>query len=115
MTASVPRGRRAGLDDAAGIAFVYFTAWEETYRGIIPDEILDGRAPINKRSAMWRSYLERALGDLFVAETDGAVVGFGACAAGRDPVLGAGEISAICVLAAQQRRGLGRGLGAECL
>jgi hypothetical protein len=34
--------RRARLQDAAAIARVHVDAWRSTYRGIVPDEHLDG-------------------------------------------------------------------------
>jgi ribosomal protein S18 acetylase RimI-like enzyme len=66
---------------------------------------------------MWRSILNRDAkwgADVFVAERDGEMVGFGACGAQRDDALRQqgfdGEIGAIYVLRARQRIGVGRAL-----
>jgi ribosomal protein S18 acetylase RimI-like enzyme len=110
--------RRAHAGDAAAIAAVHVAAWRETYAGLVPARMLSA-FPLARRIRRWRRILtapdparESAV---FVATLpDRMVVGFGSC--GRQPAPDllaagfAGEFSALYLLAAQQRRGIGRRL-----
>ncbi len=81
--------RDARPDDAEAIAAVHVAAWEYAYRGELPDDAIDSRAP--KRADYWRA----CLGELTEAEAvlvvveDGVVRGFAHCTpsseAGTDP------------------------------
>jgi len=99
-------------EDAGAIAQVHVQAWRETYRGLIPDSVLAGLS-VDGRVRAWSEML--AAGDaapaIFVAEQEGAIVGFGSARAVRDPALATdGEITAIYLLDGYKRRGLGRAL-----
>ena len=63
---------------------------------------------------MWSEILDAAAAAVFVAEDQGAIIGFGACGAQRDDVLQEqgfdGEIGAIYVLRSHQRLGVGAAL-----
>lgn len=110
--------RRAQPDDAAAIAAVHVAAWRETYTGLVPARMLSA-FPVARRIRRWHRILtapdparESAV---FVATLpDRTIVGFGSC--GRQPAPDlvaagfAGEFSALYLLAAQQRRGIGRRL-----
>jgi ribosomal protein S18 acetylase RimI-like enzyme len=110
--------RRAQAGDAAAIAAVHVAAWHETYTGLVPARMLSA-FPLARRIRRWRRILtspdpsrESAV---FVATLpDRTIVGFGSC--GRQPAPDllaagfAGEFSALYLLAAQQRRGIGRRL-----
>jgi GNAT superfamily N-acetyltransferase len=85
-------------EDAAAIAGVHVRGWQAAYRGLLPDELLDGLS-VAQRETVWRE----ALGGeqppaVLVATTDGAVVGFCAVAApsrdgdGDERVAGIGAI-----------------------
>jgi ribosomal protein S18 acetylase RimI-like enzyme len=80
MTVTV---RRAALSDAPGIAHVHVEAWREAYAGRIPDEFL-ASLDVDRRSRMWTALLTKGQTDAFVAERDGAVVGWATAGAGRD-------------------------------
>ena len=109
--------RRADVTDSDMIAAVHVASWRETYRDIIPGELLDGLS-VEARAAMWRSVLSGAVDwdgtSVFLAESGTDIVGFGACGAQRDENLKErgfdAEIGAIYVLAAHQRTGVGKGL-----
>jgi hypothetical protein len=63
------RVRQAVVADAPGIAAVHVRSWQAGYRGLMPDELLDG-LPAGDREDMWR---QEAFGDgdaelLLVAE-----------------------------------------------
>ena len=110
--------RRAQAGDAAAIAAVHVAAWRETYTGLVPARMLSA-FPLARRIRRWQRILtspdpsrESAV---FVATLpDRTIVGFGSC--GRQPAPDllaggfAGEFSALYLLAAQQRRGIGRRL-----
>jgi GNAT superfamily N-acetyltransferase len=81
--------RKPAPADVPGMARVHVQAWQETYRGQMPDDELDAPDFIDRRLAMWT----RALGDpsgrvrAAVAELDGDVVGIALAgpAEGDDP------------------------------
>jgi GNAT superfamily N-acetyltransferase len=107
--------RRAQLSDALAIATVHVRSWQSAYRGLLPQDYLDGLDP-GKRSAG----AERILGELdwprrgvLVAEDAGQVVGFTGFCPSRDADLdrrAVGEVTTIYVLPAAWGRGHGRAL-----
>ena len=108
-----PRIRRADADDGAAINRVKVETWQSAYRGLLPDALLDGLDP-EDGAAFRRRGLESLSPDrvAFVADLDGAVVGF--VTGGRERS-GAhhgyrGEIYAIYVTDRLQGQGVGRAL-----
>jgi ribosomal protein S18 acetylase RimI-like enzyme len=109
--------RPASPADAADLATMHVASWRETYPGLLPDSMLASLS-VDKRLAMWK----QVIGDsptpgstrVYIAEIDGKIAGFGSCASQRTQTLKEtgydGEISAIYVLKAFQRRALGRRL-----
>jgi GNAT superfamily N-acetyltransferase len=81
------RIRTATEDDAAAIAEVHVASWRGAYRGVVPDQVLDGADLLGGRRRMW----QRLLGDAapaghaaWVAEADGQVVAFADVLPSRD-------------------------------
>lgn len=105
--------RRARPADAAGMARVHVQSWRETYRGIMPDAMLDDpEAPV-RRERMWTTVLtdERYAGNaVAVAEVDGRVVGIAMSAPAGAVHDGARELQVLYLLAAHHGSGLGRRL-----
>ncbi|MFT3966975.1 MAG: GNAT family N-acetyltransferase [Sphingobium sp.] len=109
--------REAVEGDAAELGSLHVASWHETYRGILPDELLAGLSA-DSRAAMWRKILcgRQASGStaLFIAEDGDGMIGFGCCGEQRDETLGqagfSGEISAIYILRSHQNAGVGRSL-----
>ena len=102
--------RVATPDDAAAIERVRTDTWRATYRGHMPDAVLDGLGydATRRRQHMTEMPAERFV---IVAEHDGAVVGF--CNGGPSRTEEAaypGEIYAIYVLPQHQGRGHGSAL-----
>jgi GNAT superfamily N-acetyltransferase len=107
--------RRAGADDAMGIAIVHVRSWQAAYRGLTPGDYLDS-LEADQRLPAW----ERILGEAqwpgtgtFVAEDGGEIVGFASICPARDEdaeAAGAGELAAIYVLPGLWGTGLGREL-----
>jgi GNAT superfamily N-acetyltransferase len=90
--------------------------WRTTYRGIMPDSVLDGLSH-ERSETNWRTGLENPQSKTLIkVATDGNTNVFGFAAAGpaRDGNHGFdGEIYALYVLQAGQRGGVGRGLVAS--
>src|SRR5579871_786304 len=104
--------REAALHEADAIGAVHVAAWRETYRGLIPDAILE-TLDTAARVRYWRSILEDASSPvrIFVAESDEGVVGFscgGPERTGRTDYTS--DLYAIYVLQRAHGRGLGRRL-----
>lgn len=103
--------RKARMSDIRGLARVHVDSWETTYRGIIPDEVLDKRT-YESSEAKWLSRLADVSQTRFtlVAETDaGKIVGFASGGEAQDehPVY-KGEVYALYILKEYQRAGIGR-------
>ncbi|QIZ82143.1 GNAT family N-acetyltransferase [Thalassovita gelatinovora] len=109
--------RPAIFDDASGIAQVQVASWKTTYRGILPDALID-RIGVEDRTKSWQKILttfdETGQGGAMVVETAGRIVGFGSYGQQRDAELAAagfgGEFTTIYLEHAHQRAGLGRAL-----
>ncbi len=70
--------RVATDDDTDVMGDLHVRAWQSGYRGIMPDEYLDGLNPADRR-AMWRGRIAVVeLPPVLVAVIDGTVVGFAA-------------------------------------
>ena len=104
------RVRPATLDDAEAIERIRVETWRTTYRGLLPDGLIDGlRESADQRRERLR--FQRADQFSFVAEHAGQVAGY---ALGGPERTGdaeyRGEVYAIYVLPAHQGKGLGRAL-----
>lgn len=105
--------RRAVPEDATAIAAVHVRTWQVAYRGLVPDELLDGLS-VAERETVWREALAgEQRPTVYVATSDEVVAGF--CAVGT-PTRDAGadgrvaEIGAIYVDPAVWRAGVARAL-----
>jgi ribosomal protein S18 acetylase RimI-like enzyme len=67
--------RQATIDDISALARVHVQSWHETYTGLMPQSVLDG-ITVEAREAQWIRTLSNERMRVFVAELDGAVVGF---------------------------------------
>ncbi len=89
-----------------GRAYVHCRSWQETYRGLMPDALLDAQTQ-EKCEKVARRFPQNTL----VAVSDGQVIGF-ACYGEQD---GLPMIHALYVLKAHQKSGVGRALMLGCL
>jgi GNAT superfamily N-acetyltransferase len=105
--------RAARADDARAIAQVHVASWHATYRGFVPDAVLDALS-IKERERRWA----RSLADpdstsfAYAAEDEaGRVIGFASGGPRRDgdPAY-AGELYAIYLLPGAQGQSVGRRL-----
>lgn len=108
----VPRLRRAGPDDSETIAALHVACWAETYRGLLPDALIDSMS-MPGRTIQWQRALERRADVQVIVAEDaaGGLLGFASGGPARGGELGAAlEVYAIYVLRRAQRQGLGRAL-----
>lgn len=106
--------RTANVDDVPVLASMHVASWRETYTGILPDAMLAALS-IESRASMWDQVMRQPVSPgstvVHLAEIDKKLAGFGSCGAQRTASLKAkgfgGEISAIYVLRAFQRDGIG--------
>jgi ribosomal protein S18 acetylase RimI-like enzyme len=106
------RIRPATTADCRAIAEVHVACWRQTYGGLLPEAVI-GRQSVDDRETQWRRTLDRdpRISDVFVAEEGDAVIGFVASGPRRgDALKQDGEIYALYLLRARQRRGIGRAL-----
>jgi L-amino acid N-acyltransferase YncA len=105
--------RPAQIGDALAIATVHLRLWQAAYRGLVPQDFLDGLDPAG-RCLPWERVLSRHVEreTTLVAEEEGEVVGFAhVCPSGDDQALSTvGELTSIYLLAAAWGRGFGRDL-----
>lgn len=108
--------REAKPGDAAALGELHVASWRESYAALLPDTLLKDLSA-EERSAMWSAALRDPASSgatVIVAESEGEIVAFGACAGQRDEALKRegfdGEIGAIYVLRSHQRAGVGNSL-----
>ncbi len=104
--------REATIEDAPGIARVHIDSWRTTYKGIVPQRIIDSFT-YEEREELWRRALSPGSRSfVYVAEDEsGQVVGFASGGpAQQDAPNHAGELYAIYLLRERQGRGIGRQL-----
>jgi len=111
--------RPAGPGDAPGIATVHVRSWQAAYRGLLPQDFLDGMVVSAERADRWRQIVgaDAAAGRVtFVATSDAGdadtVLGFAHMAPARDGDADAttGELIAIYALPDAFGTGVGRAL-----
>ncbi len=99
----------ATVEDARAIGIVHVLAWHETYRGIVPDEVLASLNP-SERAGMWQRVIA-GQGGVFVLREGARVVGFGSSGPNRDDSFTyAGMFNTLYLLGHAQRLGHGRRL-----
>jgi GNAT superfamily N-acetyltransferase len=101
--------REARLGDADGIARAHVASWRESYRGILPESVLD-RIDVGQRVATRRKILrDRSIYQLVAFDrTHGDIVGFCDAGASRRDASYGGEVYAIYIVHHAKRYGLGR-------
>jgi L-amino acid N-acyltransferase YncA len=101
--------REAVLEDAEGIARVHTDSWQTSYRGILPDTVLD-RIDVGQRAESRRKILrDKTVFQLVAYDvTHGDIVGFCDAGASRRHVPYKGEVYAIYLAHRAKRHGLGQ-------
>jgi GNAT superfamily N-acetyltransferase len=100
--------REASPDDASGIARASADSWRSSYRGLLPDVVLD-RIDVVQRAEKRRQILrDKEVFQLVAYDvTHGDIVGFCDAGPARRHVTSAGEIYAIYLVQHAKRHGLG--------
>ena len=99
--------------DASAIAHVHVASWRATYAGIVSQPCLDALDE-TEYTARWNGWLALPGIFTFIAETDGAIVGFASGGPIRKPIHTAdAELYAIYLLPEIQRCGIGQQLVAH--
>ncbi|MEZ0224654.1 MAG: N-acetyltransferase family protein [Alphaproteobacteria bacterium] len=102
--------RRAEAKDADDIAYVRITGWRQSYKGMMPDELLgklDIAADAQRLRAAFTDKENQAL--RFVVEQDGKITGMGACGKARNTADDkCGEVYAIYLLNEAKGQGIGK-------
>ena len=111
--------RPAELRDAEAIGRLHARSWKAAYRGILPDELLDGvceEERVEQRRKALRKPFRPDVAN-WVIEEDGAVRGWASTAAARDDDLGDDtfELLAIYLPPGDVGKGYGRRLMEHCL
>jgi RimJ/RimL family protein N-acetyltransferase len=104
--------RPASVDDADAVGEVHVRAWRSAYRGVMPDDYLDG-LQAQDHAARWRSHLlaPSSDGELLVIVDDQRVVGFASLGPAIDgDAADIGQLYAINLDPEVWGRGLGRAL-----
>ena len=111
-----PRIRAATPADAEAIARIHVQAWVETYRGLVPDAVIDALS-VDRNVGMWAAILdsrERAV--VHVVEAETGIVGFGSAGDALSEALGTtAEVTSVYLIDRVKRRGIGRALFASLM
>jgi len=107
VTNSTINIRTATPRDAEQIAFVHIDSWRTTYRDIVSDDFLDS-LNVQTKSNFWERVLTTKPDNVFVAESEGEIIGFATGGQSRDKNEFDSELYAIYVLQQHQHRNIGR-------
>ncbi|MBV9271383.1 MAG: GNAT family N-acetyltransferase [Candidatus Eremiobacteraeota bacterium] len=89
---------------------MHVTSWNETYRGIMPDDLIDART-VDVRKRQWRESLTEPHRITFVAEDEAEIVGFASSFLLNPPVNGFDAyLQTVYLVEAVKGRGLGTAL-----
>ena len=103
--------REARPEDAPSLARVHVETWEATYRGLLPDALINSFT-VEKRVAQWNEWLTSPENPVhtFAATEEGAIVGFASTGIARAGCGFDGELFGLYVHPRAQRCGTGRAL-----
>ena len=75
--------RPATLRDAKAIAEIHVAAWQDAYKGLLPDATLETLS-VQKRQAYWREAIDHCEPQVMVAHIDIGIMGFVGFVRSRD-------------------------------
>ena len=113
--------RAAQPQDAVLISETHVLGWQGGYRGLLPQDYLDGMQAGGQRLERWTrtlASLDWSRGGVLVAEQDGSLAGFASFGATRDEdedPARVGEVYAIYLAPVAWGQGLGRSLMSAAL
>jgi len=106
--------RYAENQDITSIATIHVRAWQDAYKGQIPNEILDNLS-IESRALMWGKIINDSTQKILVYEIENQVIGFSNVGPFRESENDEGEIRAIYLLSDYWSKGIGASLMTESL
>lgn len=108
--------RKAKLEEAETIIDINIEVWNTTYKGLIPQEIID-MLQIKSPARIEKNQKDiKEKGNVFVAEVNGKIVGYSSYGKTRDENFpDTGEIYTGYILDDYQRLSLGRRLAVACM
>ena len=113
MRSPGPLIRRGVIEDAAEASRLHAETWRTSYRGLVPDDLLDHLAPTRWEQG-WRRGFDSVdpTRTVLVAEIDGRIVGFASGGRSRSggPPDHPGEVYALYVHPERQGQRIGRAL-----
>jgi GNAT superfamily N-acetyltransferase len=101
-------------DDAAAVAAVHVASWQAAYRGVFPDEVLDGPELAVSRLRGWQRLLQEPgphVVDLVAEDDGGQIVGLFHAAPTRDEDGSPATAEILMIYAAPDAWGTGAGRG----
>ncbi|GAA3440811.1 GNAT family N-acetyltransferase [Planomonospora venezuelensis] len=107
--------RDGGPDDVGAVLRVKNETWRTAYRGLLPQDFLDGLSVTPRAVQAWRARIGSGAQHLAVGEAGGEVSGFVLYGPAEDEGTGGAEIHAIYVLAEHWSTGLGLALMAHAV
>jgi len=99
--------RKAKIEDALAISQINVETWQDAYKGIIDDSILESRKVDEKRISTWAGIIENQERIVLVCENDEKIIGYLSACPARDNYGIKNEISALYVRPGAQRKGAG--------
>ena len=87
--------RKASLGDVDEIGHIHYEAHVQTYSGVFPERVIES-FPASERAKMWTRFLTANVGELWVSELEGHIVGF--ASTGPPRALGVVDQSALAGL-----------------
>ncbi|MFK3938137.1 GNAT family N-acetyltransferase [Alkalihalobacillus sp. NPDC078783] len=108
--------RKAVLKDAPAMAKVHVDSWRTTYKGLLPDEMLENLS-YDDRTKLWENNIQNERGFIYVAENeDGQIVGI---ASGekreKSKDENVGDLTTVYLFKEEQGKGIGARLTNQIL
>jgi GNAT superfamily N-acetyltransferase len=101
--------RRAVAGDGTAIARVHVAAWRWAYRDVMPPDVLESLSE-DRRATFWTAAIESMSREtVWVAESDGAVVGFASAGPARDDDLDPETVELLTLYILEEHLGSGVG------
>ena len=103
--------RKPQPEEAEAFAALHVQCWQESYRGFVPNHLLDSAKP-EDRFAMWRDITVNPRRIVIAAFDGGLPVGFTVAGEPHERILedDDGQLAALYILKTHQRLGIGREL-----